>query len=69
LCPDTTNKQFLDLLGCLFELLVKGDWVASVKLWDDTRHLTPLEIDQMAYMILNEFCKAVVTPLDTTAPQ
>ncbi|GJZ55977.1 F-box associated domain containing protein [Tanacetum coccineum] len=69
LCPDTTNKQFLDLLGCLFELLVKGDWVASVKLWDDTRHLTPLEIDQMAYMILNEFYRAVVTPLDTTAPQ
>ncbi|GJT28231.1 hypothetical protein Tco_0908506, partial [Tanacetum coccineum] len=32
-------------------------------LWDDTRHLTPLEIDQVAYMILNEFYRAVVTPL------
>ncbi|GKA24614.1 ulp1 protease family, C-terminal catalytic domain-containing protein [Tanacetum coccineum] len=39
------------------------------QLWDDTRHLTPLEIDQVAYMILNEFYRAVVTLLDTTAPQ
>nr|GEY36529.1 hypothetical protein [Tanacetum cinerariifolium] len=42
---------------------------SSLWLWDDTHRLTPLEIDQVAYMILNEFYRAVATPLDRTAPQ
>ncbi|GJV12495.1 ulp1 protease family, C-terminal catalytic domain-containing protein [Tanacetum coccineum] len=38
-------------------------------LWDNTRHLTPSEITQMAFMVLNEFYRLVVFPLDTAAPQ
>ncbi|PWA36524.1 hypothetical protein CTI12_AA598950 [Artemisia annua] len=38
-------------------------------LWDDTRHLKPMEIDQVVLMTLNAFHKFVVDPLDATAPQ
>ncbi|GJW19074.1 ulp1 protease family, C-terminal catalytic domain-containing protein [Tanacetum coccineum] len=61
-----TSYYFPEMVERAFE--IKFDWT-MVKIWDDTRHLTPLEIDQTAYMILNEFYRAVVIPLDTTAPQ
>ncbi|GJY64620.1 hypothetical protein Tco_0466080, partial [Tanacetum coccineum] len=38
-------------------------------LWDNTRRLTSSEINQVAFMVLNEFYRLVVVPLDTTAPQ
>ncbi|PWA54746.1 transposon protein [Artemisia annua] len=41
----------------------------SSHLWDDTRHLKPMEIDQVALTTLNAFHMFVVDSLDATAPQ
>lgn len=53
----------------MHDLVVKKQAYFPKILWNDTRRLQLREIDQVANLILNEFYRDVVLPLDTTAPQ
>ncbi|GJZ93181.1 ulp1 protease family, C-terminal catalytic domain-containing protein [Tanacetum coccineum] len=57
------------MMKFMFDLVINKQADFPHSLWDDSRRLKPLEIDQVALLTLNEFYSVVVAPLDKMAPQ